>query len=115
MTNRKRANEVGKHRVAYDKNKQKILATQSVCAICGKPVDKSLKYPHPLSATIDHIVPLDLGGHPSDIANLQLTHWTCNRQKYNKLADGSVVVPKDKAISNRVLPQSINWMNYKAE
>jgi 5-methylcytosine-specific restriction endonuclease McrA len=115
MTNKKRANEVGKHRVAYNKNKQKILATQSVCAICGKPVDKSLKYPHPWSATIDHIVPLDLGGHPSDIANLQLTHWRCNRQKYNKLADGSAVVPKDKAISNRVLPQSINWMNYKAE
>ena len=35
-------------------------------------MDKKLKYPHPLSACIDHIIPLAKGGHPSDIDNLQL-------------------------------------------
>ena len=27
-----------------------VLATQDNCALCGKPVDKSLKTPHPMSA-----------------------------------------------------------------
>ena len=37
-------------RAEYEHNKKIILATQNVCGICGKPVDKSLKYPHPFSA-----------------------------------------------------------------
>ncbi|WP_254280880.1 HNH endonuclease [Finegoldia magna] len=53
--------------------------------MCGKPVDKSLKAPNPLAPCIDHIIPVSKGGHPSDISNLQLAHWTCNRQKSDKL------------------------------
>lgn len=75
----------GTHRGAFEKNKKKIYATQTCCAICGKPVDFHLKYPHPMSACIDHIIPVDKGGHPSDIENLQLAHMTCNRQKSDKL------------------------------
>lgn len=80
-----RADRNGTHRGAFEKNKKKIYATQTCCGICGKPVDMSLKYPHPLSKCIDHIIPLAKGGHPSDIENLQLAHWTCNRQKSDKL------------------------------
>lgn len=29
-----------------------VLATQDHCALCGKPVDKSLKTPHPMSAEV---------------------------------------------------------------
>lgn len=112
---RNRPDQDGKHQTMFNKNKKKILATQDICAICGKPVDKSLKFPHPWSATIDHIIPIDKGGHPSDLANLQLTHFTCNRQKSNKLDGNNKVIQTDKVISNRILPQSINWMNYKAE
>ncbi len=68
----------GTHRTQFDRNKKKIYATQTVCGICGKPVDFSLKYPHPLSACVDHIIPVAKGGHPSDLENLQLAHWTCN-------------------------------------
>lgn len=109
----KRADQNGMHRVIYDRNKKKILATQDVCGICGRPVDKSLKYPHPLAPVIDHIIPVAKGGHPSDITNLQLAHWTCNRQKSDKMIDRSVV-KEDITISNRVLPQSMDWTKYKA-
>ena len=44
----------GTHRGMFDKNKKKIYATQTVCGICGMPVDFSLRYPHPLSPCIDH-------------------------------------------------------------
>ena len=70
-----RADRNGPHRVAFEKNKKILLKTQNTCGICGQPVDKSLRYPHPLSPVIDHIIPVNRNGHPSDIKNLQLAHW----------------------------------------
>lgn len=109
------AERYGTHRGAFEKNKKKILATQKVCGICGKPVDLSLKYPHPLSPCIDHIIPITKGGHPSDIDNLQLAHWTCNRQKSDKLIESKDNFGDNQAeiISNRILPQSMDWSTYK--
>ncbi len=108
-----RADHNGVHRLQFDRNKKKILATQNICGICGKPVDKTLKYPHPLSACIDHIIPISKGGHPSDLDNLQLAHWTCNRQKSDKLVEKQNF-EVDVLISNRNLPQSTDWAKYKA-
>lgn len=114
MAYRNRIDKTGEFKTALAKNKKKILATQSICAICGHPVDKELKFPHPMSPTIDHIIPIDKGGHPSDLANLQLAHFSCNRQKSNKL-QGTIETPSKEAINNRILPQSMNWMNYQSE
>ena len=113
---RHRPEHDGAHRVTFERNKKKIYATQTVCGICGQPVDFSLKYPHPLSPCIDHIIPIAKGGHPSDLENLQLAHWTCNRQKSDKLlrpkeANGS---GEAETMSNRVLPQAMDWTSYKA-
>ena len=105
---RNRPDKDGKHRAQFEKNKKRIYATQTVCAICGKPVDFSLKYPHPLSPTIDHIIPLDKGGHPSDIDNLQLAHFTCNRQKSNRLTPRKEA-DQQQVISNRILPATFDW------
>lgn len=102
------------NRGAYEKARAKILKTQTVCGICGKPVDFSLKYPHPLSPTVDHIVPVSKGGHPSDINNLQLAHRCCNRQKSDKVGDLSrYISDENKLISNRELPQHEDWINFK--
>lgn len=108
-----RADRSGPHRVAFEKNKKIILKTRNTCGICGQPVDKDLRYPHPLSPVIDHIVPVNKNGHPSDIANLQLAHWQCNRQKSDKLyADEKT--NGTKVIGNRNLPQSTDWFKYKS-
>lgn len=111
---RNRPDKDGTHRAAFDKNKKRIYATQTVCALCGRPVDFSLKFPHPMSATIDHIVPVSKGGHPSDIDNLQLAHLSCNRAKADKTAK-IVFMADDKTISNRILPQSMNWSEYRSK
>ena len=109
---RNRPDHDGSHRLAFESNRKKILATQDTCGICGKPVDKRLRYPHPLSACVDHIIPVAKGGHPSDINNLQLAHWTCNRQKSDKLI--KVRDRKnDEVISNRNLPLYRNWKTFK--
>lgn len=115
MANTKRPDRDGTHRKVFDKNKARIYATQELCGICGKPVDKTLKYPNPLSKCIDHIIPVSKGGHPSDIDNLQLAHWTCNRQKSDKLIERrGLVLTEEEAISNRMLPQSMDWKTYHA-
>lgn len=103
----------GSHQYQFKINKKKIFATQDTCGICGKPVDFDLKYPHPFSACIDHIIPVAKGGHPSAIENMQLAHWTCNRQKSDKLFShkGTQV----QIISNRDLPQTIDWVAYRSK
>ena len=102
------------NRGAYEKARAKILKTQTICGICGKPVDFSLKYPHPLSPTVDHIVPVSKGGHPSDINNLQLAHRCCNRQKSDRVGDLSrYISDENKLISNRELPQHEDWINFE--
>lgn len=110
-----RADRQGKHRTAFEKNRKRILMTESVCGICGQPVDKKLKPPHPLSPVIDHIIPISKGGHPSDINNLQLAHWQCNRAKSDKLFNSKEIKTETKTnvIGNRNLPQSIDWMSYR--
>lgn len=108
-----RADRTGAHRAAYDRNKQIILKTQDTCGICGKPVDISLKPPHPLAPTIDHIIAISKGGHPSSIDNLQLAHATCNRQKSDKLFNNKEKA-EPKVIGNRNLPHSMDWTTYKA-
>ena len=106
-----RADRKGQHRANYERNRKRIFATQNTCGICGHPVDFSLKSPHPMSATVDHIIPIAKGGHPSDIDNLQLSHWTCNRQKSDKIFRSNQETKQ--VIGNRILPQSMNWMNYR--
>lgn len=61
----------------------RLLATCDVCAICGKPIDTTLKTPHPMSAEVDEIVPVSRGGDPLDIRNCQLVHRICNQRKGN--------------------------------
>ena len=107
-----RLDKKGAHRANYERNKKRIFATQNTCGICGHPVDFSLKPPHPMSATIDHIIPVAKGGHPSDIDNLQLAHWTCNRQKSDKIFKQSHETKQ--VIGNRNLPQSMDWMEYNS-
>lgn len=53
------------------------------CGICGRKVNRDLAYPHPKSASIDHVEPLSLGGEHSR-ANTRLAHLDCNIQRGNR-------------------------------
>lgn len=106
-----RPDRQGPHRVAFEKNRKVLLKTVNTCGICGKPIDKKIKAPEPLSPVVDHIIPVSKGGHPSDINNLQLAHWTCNRQKSDKLYNNKQT-EEPKVIGNRNLPQSTEWALY---
>ena len=113
MYGKNRPDKKGAHRSNYERNKKRILATQNICGICGKPVDMSLKYGDPMAPTIDHIIPVARNGHPSDIENLQLAHWTCNRQKSDNIFKNKDIF-EPEVLGNRNLPQSMDWKMYRS-
>lgn len=102
------------NRGAFEAARLKILKTQTICGICGKPVDFSYKNPHPLAPTVDHIIPVSKGGHPTDISNLQLAHRCCNRAKSDSLIEPRKADESDKLIDNGVLEQHCDWVHYRA-
>lgn len=56
-----------------------------VCGLCDGEVDQSVKYPDPLSASLDHVVPLSLGGaHTRE--NTRCSHLVCNMRRGNRSA-----------------------------
>lgn len=54
------------------------------CYICGDAIDRSLRWPDPMSVTIDHLTPVTLGGSNRQ-DNLRPVHWRCNREKGDNL------------------------------
>lgn len=115
MTAKVRSDRVGSGRTAFDKARKIILSTQEICGICGNPVDFSYKAPHPLSATVDHIIPVSKGGHPSALENLQLAHRWCNQWKRDKTVNAKIVLgEREEVVDNKNLPQHFDWASYVA-
>lgn len=50
------------------------------CQLCGKPVPRSKAWPHPMSASLDHVIPLARQGTHEHL-NVQLAHLICNVRK----------------------------------
>ncbi|MCF2705826.1 HNH endonuclease [Arcanobacterium haemolyticum] len=63
-----------------NQTRARVLAAYDTCGICGKPVDKTIPWPHPAAPVIDEIIPISKGGTLT-FANSQLAHNACNRMK----------------------------------
>lgn len=50
------------------------------CGICGRKVNPRLRYPHRMSASLDHIQPLAKGGSHT-WGNVTVAHFICNSRK----------------------------------
>jgi 5-methylcytosine-specific restriction endonuclease McrA len=55
------------------------------CQICGGPVNRNAVCPHPLSPSLDHIVPVARGGDHTRL-NVQCAHFICNSRKSDTVA-----------------------------
>lgn len=59
---------------------------RGICWICSIPVPTDLGYPHPLSRSLDHIIPLAKGGTHT-MNNVALAHLRCNISKRDRLLE----------------------------
>ena len=50
------------------------------CQLCYQVIDHALRFPHPFSASIDHVVPRADGG-PHQQRNLRAAHLRCNARR----------------------------------
>ena len=53
------------------------------CHLCGQLTGRDLKYPHPRSPSIDHVIPLSKGG-THEMANVRTACLRCNIKKGNR-------------------------------
>lgn len=83
ITNRRRAQKVSGQ---FEKIDRDIVFDRDgyECKLCMRPLDMGAKFPHPFSPTLDHIIPLNKGGHHLYI-NLQAAHFRCNTIKGDRV------------------------------
>ena len=75
---------------------ERVYRTENVCAGCGKPIDKTLKWPDPMSFSVDHIEPVSLHPHLAlERSNLQAMHLSCNSSKGNGTRRAKVPTSRD--------------------
>lgn len=54
-----------------------------VCHLCCKKIRKTLRYPHQMSASLDHVIPISAGGS-HEMANVRAAHLICNVRKRDR-------------------------------
>lgn len=84
------------------------------CHICGLPIDYTLDWyvdprdgrrkRHPMSFEVDELVPVSLGGSPTDRSNVAPAHRICNERRGNK-----VTMYVTRAPGKNSLPTKRNW------
>ena len=81
QSDKKRAEHYG---VAYEPiNRNKVYERDGWrCGLCYRKIDKRLNGNHQMSATLDHIIPVSLGGDHLYL-NVQAAHRRCNSIKSN--------------------------------
>lgn len=55
------------------------------CWLCGHNINLSLDPRHPMSFTVDHVVPLSRGGSLLDPGNVRACHRACNSRKGDRV------------------------------
>jgi 5-methylcytosine-specific restriction endonuclease McrA len=82
---RRNAKERGAQRTLPVDRREIFARDNWTCGLCREKVDAALKFPHRMSATLDHIVPLSKGGS-HEPSNVQLAHFVCNCRKKDRAA-----------------------------
>jgi hypothetical protein len=89
----KKKRSKGRNSVQFDRARERVLKHNRICQFkgndkwpaCGQVIDLDLKWPHPMSPTVDHtitVASLDWNDPLCwDVSNLQPMHLVCNQRK----------------------------------
>ena len=81
--------------MAWRHTRDRVLAGATTCGLCGEPLRPDLRYPHPLSSSVDHTRPMaqfaELNAESQkhialDVRGLVACHLRCNQQKSDRVA-----------------------------
>jgi 5-methylcytosine-specific restriction endonuclease McrA len=69
----------------YRRLRAHVARTQSVCHLCGQPINFDLDSHDPMSFQVDHVVPRSVAPELAEaLSNLKASHRSCNRAKSNR-------------------------------
>ncbi|MBB5167129.1 HNH endonuclease [Mycobacterium sp. AZCC_0083] len=92
---------LGRTGAKFERAKQRVLRANQICDECRTLIDLDLKYPDPLSATVDHIIPVSQLAWDDPLtyadSNLVPCHLVCNQRRGSKVK------------KRRTHPQSRDW------
>ena len=79
------AKNPGRRGRPWERLRTTVLLEETHCCHCGHPVNKGLSGQNPWGPTVDHVIPVSLGGPPLDRANVRLAHRKCNCSRGNRM------------------------------
>jgi 5-methylcytosine-specific restriction endonuclease McrA len=65
------------------------------CSLCCQPIRFDVRWPHPLSLSIDHVIPLAVGGKHAE-SNMRIAHLRCNQSKNDKVNGKRANLPRKR-------------------
>jgi len=83
-------------RLLRDARRQLWEEQNGCCWWCGKEIDLYLDPNHPLAATIDHLIPVSVGGKDV-LSNLVVAHRVCNEARGNRMPPASALKVRMRA------------------
>lgn len=66
----------------YWKLREQVKREEPICWLCGEPFDYRLKWPEPMSFSVDHIKPAKTYPELREVrGNLHAAHLVCNQKR----------------------------------
>lgn len=76
----------------FRRARAQVLRSATHCWICGGLLDFAAPPRTPMAPSVDHVVPLSRGGHPTRRDGLRPAHYGCNSRRGNGTHDEHVLV-----------------------
>lgn len=97
----------------YRDLRRQVAVEEAHCYYCLLPFPPGLRFPDPAYRTLEHLVPIGLGGSALDRSNVRAAHWKCNqlRMAAFRLTEGRLVpIGSRQLASRRCIPRP--WINH---
>ena len=79
-----------------------VRREEDICWLCNRLIDKTLKYPHPRSFSVDHIILASIAPELAlERTNLHAAHLDCNRERGRKSAREYFESKEKKTLTSR--------------
>lgn len=82
--NRRRRSDSGHTSAGWARLRAQVLREEKSCWYCGQGFSPRHAWPHRLSPTADHVLPLEGGGALLDRANVRAAHRECNQKRHTE-------------------------------